>query len=122
MSMKRNKTHALTFAAVLALCGVLLAGFAPEARAQTAAAPAAQTQKILKTQFVVLHMLYQSIQVRGVNDIREIHTFQYSPGVQGKMQNIFNAGGYQYGDKVVVWYHSGEDVALKIKGKPSKAK
>jgi hypothetical protein len=36
------------------------------------------------------------------------------------MQNIFNAGGYQYGDKVEVWYRRGENVALKIKGKPSK--
>jgi len=38
------------------------------------------------------------------------------------MQRIFNAGGYQYGDKVTVWYRSGTDVALKIKGKPSNRK
>jgi hypothetical protein len=38
------------------------------------------------------------------------------------MQKIFNEGGYQYGDKVVVWYQSGSTVALNIKGKPSKKK
>ena len=52
--------------------------------------------------------------------MREIHTFTYSPQIRGKMQNIINAGGYQYGDKVVVWYRRGGDVAVKIKGKPSK--
>jgi hypothetical protein len=35
---------------------------------------------------------------------------------------VLNAGGYQYGDKVVVWYQQGSNVALKIKGKPSKTK
>jgi hypothetical protein len=67
-------------------------------------------------------MLYQSLQVRSLADIRELHTFTYSPAIRDKMQNIFNAGGYQYGDKVVVWYKRGEDVAFKIKGKPSKPK
>ncbi len=36
------------------------------------------------------------------------------------MQKVFNAGGYKYGDEVVIWYQQGTDVALKIKGKPSK--
>lgn len=54
--------------------------------------------------------------------MREIHTFTYSPSLHEKMQEIFNAGGYQYGDKVVVWYRQGTTVALNIKGKPSKKK
>jgi hypothetical protein len=116
--MTRNKTRALFFAATLALCGALLASFAPEARAQGPLANA----PIRKVRFEVLHMLYQSIQVRSLVDLREIHTFTYSPEIRDKMQNIFNAGGYQYGDKVVVWYRSGDNVALKIKGKPSKPK
>lgn len=67
-------------------------------------------------------MLYQSLQVRSLTDMREIHTFRYSPQIRDKMQGIFNAGGYQYGDKVVVWYKHGEDIAFKITGKPSKPK
>jgi hypothetical protein len=120
--MTRNKTHALFLAAAFALCSALLAGSAPEARAQNAPALAPQTQKIIKVRFEVLHMLYQSMQVRSLLDMREIHTFAYSPQIRDKMQNIFNAGGYQYGDKVDVWYRSGEEIALKIKGKPSKPK
>jgi hypothetical protein len=120
--MKRNKSRALLLAVAFVLCGVALASFAPVASAQNATSTAPQPQQIIKTQFVVLHMLYQSLQVRGLADIREIHTFTYSPGIRDKMQAVFNAGGYQYGDKVAVWYRHGTDIALKIKGKPSKTK
>jgi hypothetical protein len=120
--MTRNKTHALLLAASLVLCGAALTSSAAAGSAQSAPSPALQTQPVIKTQFVVLHMLYQVIQVRSPNDMREIHTFTYSPEIRDKMQSVFNAGGYQYGDKVVVWYRHGTDVALKIKGKPSKTK
>jgi len=120
--MTRNKTHALVLAMALVLCVAMLSSSSPEASAQSAPAPAPETQKIIKVRFEVVHMLYQSIQVRGLADMRELHTFTYSPAIRDKMQNILNAGGYQYGDKVIVWYKRGEDVAFKIKGKPSKPK
>ena len=120
--MNRNKTHAFLLAAALVLCVAVLASSAPEAAARSVPASAPQTQKIIKVRFEVLHMMYQSIQVRSLVDMRELHTFTYSPGIRDKMQNIYKAGGYQYGDKVVVWYKRGEDVAVKIKGKPSKPK
>ena len=65
-------------------------------------------------------MMYQSIQVRSATDMREIHTFTYAPEIRDQMQEVFNAGGYRYGDKIVVWYKRGGDVAFKIRGKPSK--
>jgi len=68
----------------------------------------------------VLHMLYNSIQVQAIANEREIHTFAYSDQIRDKMQKLFDAGGYQYGDKVEIWYQPGGDVALKIKGRPSK--
>jgi hypothetical protein len=117
--MTRNKTRALLLAAAFALSGAILAAFAPEAMAQSAAAPAPATGKILKTRFEVVRMLSGSLQVRSL-DMREIHTFTYSPDVREQMLQVLSSGGYQYGDKVVVWYRQGEDVALKIKGKPSK--
>jgi hypothetical protein len=120
--MTRNKTHVLSLAVALAFCAAALASSAPVASARPSPPPVPQTQPIIKTRFVVLHMLYQSIQVRILVDMRELHTFTYSPGIRDKMQNVFNAGGFQYGDKVVVWYQRGTSVALKIKGKPSKAK
>jgi hypothetical protein len=110
----------LLLAAAFALCAALLASFAPAAGAQGAPSPIPESQKIIKVRFEVLHMLYQSIQVRSLANMRELHTFTYAPEIRDKMQNIFNAGGYQYGDKVVVWYRRGGQVALKIKGKPSK--
>jgi hypothetical protein len=106
----------------IVVCVAVMASSAPEASAQSAPAPAPEAQKTIKGRFEVLHMLYQSLQVRSVADMRELHTFTYSPAIRDKMQSIFNAGGYQYGDKVVVWYKRGEDVAFKIKGKPSKPK
>jgi hypothetical protein len=118
--MTRNKNHAFLLAAALLICFVGATISTPEANAQSA--PASPTEKPLKVHFEVVHMLYQSLQVRSLTDMREIHTFTYSPAIRDKMQNIFNGGGYQYGDKVVVWYKRGQDVAFKIKGKPSKPK
>jgi hypothetical protein len=118
--MTCNRTSALFLTVALVLCGVVLANPAPVPSAQGATSPVPETQKIIKTRFEVLHMLYQSIQVRSLVDLRELHTFTYSPEIRDQMQKILNAGGYQYGDKVVVWYRRGGDVALKIKGKPSK--
>ncbi len=112
--MTRNKTHALFLAAVLALGGAFLAVPAP-----AAGAPAPQSDKIIKTHFLVTQSMYQSLQVRSTVDARELHTFTYSPQIRDQMQRIFNAGGYKFGDKVTVWYRSGTDIALKIKGKPS---
>jgi hypothetical protein len=120
--MTRNKTHALLLAAAFVLSGAVLTSSAPGAGAQSAPSLSPQTQKIIKTHFVVMHMMYQSLQVRSVADARELHTFSYSPAIRDKMQNILNAGGYQFGDNVVVWYKPGENIAYKIKGKPSKPK
>lgn len=41
---------------------------------------------------------------------------------RAKLQDIINAGGYHYGDKVTIWHKSGDDVAVKITGKLSKPK
>jgi hypothetical protein len=77
-------------------------------------------RKTVKANFEVLHMLYNSIQVRSVENMREIHTFAYSDDIRDDMQNLFNQGGFQYGDKVKIWYQPGAEIALRIKGKPSK--
>jgi len=37
------------------------------------------------------------------------------------MQKIIDKGGYQYGDKVTVYYDPATRKAMKIKGKPSKS-
>jgi hypothetical protein len=120
--MMRNKIRALSLGAALVLCGITLAGFAQGVGAQGAQATASQSQKTIKTHFLVVRMMAQSLQVSSVNNVRDLHTFTYSPKIHDKMQTLFNSGGYQYGDKVAVWYRQGTDVALKIRGKPSKKK
>jgi hypothetical protein len=118
--MKRNNLRALSLAAAIVLCGALLASFAVPVNAQDPPATDPQTSKVIKTRFVVVHMLYQSLQVRTSDDSHDLRTFTYAPAIRDEMQNILNAGGYQYGDRVTVWYKRGENVAIRIKGKPSK--
>ena len=80
----------------------------------------APAEKPVKARFQVLHMMINAIQVRSLADEREIHTFLYSDRIRDRMQALFNNGGYQYGDTVVIRYLHGSDVAMNIKGKPSK--
>jgi hypothetical protein len=77
-------------------------------------------EKPVKFRFQVLRMMTTAIQVQSVADEREIHTFAYSDQIRDQMRNLLDQGGYQYGDKVVIEYRPGTEVALKIKGKPSK--
>ena len=65
-------------------------------------------------------MTSTTIQVRSLNNQRDIRTFSYSAGIRDQMRAIYNRGGYQYGDKVEIRYQPGSEIALKIKGKPSK--
>ncbi len=65
-------------------------------------------------------MSVNSIQVRKIDNMREIHTFVYSDRIRGDMQVLFNNGGYQYGDKVKIVYQPGAEVALRIHGHHSK--
>jgi hypothetical protein len=62
-----------------------------------------------------------SIVVREQVDGRMVHTFTYAPELQAQMQKLADQGGYQYGDKVRILYQQGQTVALRVRGKPSKA-
>ena len=50
----------------------------------------------------------------------DIQTFPLSQEASAKMQKIIDKGGYQYGDKVTVYFDSTTHKALKFKGKPSR--
>jgi hypothetical protein len=76
--------------------------------------------KLVKTRFEVLHMFIDTIQVRSLVNGLEIHTFTYTDQIRYGMQAVFEQGGFQYGDLVTIWYLPRTDIALKIKGKPSK--
>jgi hypothetical protein len=59
-----------------------------------------------------------TLRARG-NDMA-LQTFPLSEAVSLKMQQIIDKGGYQYGDKVTVFYDPATLKAMQIKGKPSK--
>jgi hypothetical protein len=121
--MTQNKKVALIFVTTLVVC---FAAISARAQAPTGqiiikanSGKVAETKPI-KARFEVLHMMINAIQVRSLVDEREIHTFIYSDQIRDRMQALFNNGGFQYGDKVVIHFAPGSDVALNIKGKPSK--
>jgi hypothetical protein len=96
----------------------------PRAAAQTTTASPVMVKEVpakpiwLKAQ--VIHFDSNSIVVREEADERMIHSFTYSPKVQGQIQKALNKGGYQSGDKVKIRFQKGQTVALAIHGKPSK--
>ena len=119
--MTRNKQ----FASVLVAALVFF--LAPHSvPAQTVSAPMvvqskpARAERPVKGHFEVLHMMIDAIQVRNPDNMREIHTFVYSDRIKPRMQAMFNNSAYQYGDRVVIHYMPRSEVAVEIKGKPSK--
>jgi hypothetical protein len=120
--MTRNRKFVLFVASAFVFCSSVI-----QARAQGTPAPDVTSKKDdtsgakpLKARFEVLHMMFNAIQVRSLVNEREIHTFVYSDEIRDRMQALFNKGGYQYGDKVRILYQPGNEIALSIKGKPSK--
>src|SRR5580658_1194180 len=117
--MTRNNKFALFFVTAFVFCFATISACAQAPTApiiiKSSPPPAA---KHIKVRYEVLHMMINAIQVRSLVDQREIHTFIYSDQIRPRMQAMFNGGGYQYGDRVVIHYVRGSDVALEIKGRP----
>jgi len=68
----------------------------------------------------VMHANNAQITVRAKGNDMAIRTFPLSESASAKMQKIIDQGGYQYGDKVTVFYEPATSKAIKFKGKPSK--
>jgi hypothetical protein len=123
--MKNFKTLAIAGtlgAAMIAAAGVARAQVDPSApivvRSSTKASKNAPgTKAWLKAE--IIHADAVSMVVREQGNEMMIHTFTYGPEIGDHMQQIVDAGGYQYGDKVKIQYVRGQTVALKIRGKPS---
>jgi len=49
-----------------------------------------------------------------------LQTFSLGEKASAKMQQIIDKGGYQYGDKITVYYDPQSLKAVKFKGKPSR--
>jgi hypothetical protein len=68
----------------------------------------------------VLHANIAQVTVKAKGNDMAIQTFALSQAVAAQMQKIIDKGGYQYGDKITVYYDPQTRQALKIKGKPSR--
>jgi hypothetical protein len=82
--------------------------------------PKSKTAGLGKFEGYVMHANIAQITVRAKGNDMSLQTFTLSEQVAAKMQTIVDKGGYQYGDKVTVYYDPTSKKALKIKGKPSK--
>lgn len=82
--------------------------------------PRSKTAGLGRFDGFVMHANIAQITVRAKGDDMSLETFALSQQASAKMQTIVDKGGYQYGDKVTVYYDPTTKQALKIKGKPSK--
>jgi len=117
------KNSSAFLAAALAALSILVA--APVGAQSVGTAISVQTPPIHRKGVVwlkaeILHADARSMMVREQGNQLSIHTFTYADDIQGRMEQISEAGGYQYGDRVKIMYQPGQLVALKVRGKPSK--
>jgi hypothetical protein len=75
---------------------------------------------LTKFEGFVQHANIAQITVRAKGNDLAIQTFSLSEAAAAKMQQIIDKGGYQWGDKVTIYYDPATLKAIKFKGKPSK--
>ena len=86
----------------------------------SAVKPKPKTTGLDKFEGFVMHANNAQITVRAKGNDMAIRTFPLSQAASDKMQKIIDKGGYQYGDKVTIYYVPATSQAIKFKGKPSK--
>ena len=74
---------------------------------------------LAKFQGFVMNANAAQLTVRAKGNDMAIRSFSLSQPAAAKMQQIIDKGGYQYGDKITVYYDPQSLEAMKFKGKPS---
>jgi hypothetical protein len=74
-----------------------------------------------KFEGTIVNATVAQITVRAKGNDMTVQTFPLTPEASAKMLQIIDKGGYQYGDKVTVFFDPDSKKAFKVKGKPSKA-
>lgn len=82
--------------------------------------PKSKTAGLGRFDGYVMHANTIQITVRAKGNDMSLQTFNLSERAASEMQTIVDKGGYQYGDKVTVYYDPTSLKALKVKGKPSR--
>lgn len=83
--------------------------------------PAPKPEGQQKFEGFVMNANTAQITLRAKGNDLAIRTFSLNEQTAAKMQQIVDKGGFQYGDKVTVYYDGATLKAVKFKGKPSKA-
>lgn len=82
--------------------------------------PKPKANGLAKFEGFILHANIAQITARAKESELTILTFPLSQEASQKMQQIVDKGGYQYGDKVTIYYNPTTMQAMKFKGKASK--
>jgi hypothetical protein len=82
--------------------------------------PKSKTAGLGRFDGYVMHANTIQITVRAKGNDMSLQTFALSERASSEMQTVVDRGGYQYGDKVTVYYDPTSLKALKVKGKPSR--
>jgi hypothetical protein len=82
--------------------------------------PKPKANGLAKFEGFVVHANIAQITARAKGSDLTILTFPLSQEASQKMQQIVDKGGYQYGDKVTIYYNPTTMQAIKFKGKASK--
>ena len=75
---------------------------------------------LTKFEGTIVHANIAQITVRAKGNDLGIQTFALDEAMTAKMQKIVDNGGYQYGDKVTLYYDGSSHTVKQIKGKPSR--
>jgi hypothetical protein len=86
----------------------------------SAVKPRPKNTGLAKFEGYVMNANIAQITARAKDNETSIQTFSLSQPASLKMQMIVDKGGYQYGDKVTIYYDPTTRQAIKFKGKPSK--
>jgi hypothetical protein len=82
--------------------------------------PKPKNTGLVKFEGYVMHANPAQVTVRAKGNDLAIESFALSDAASAKMQKIIDNGGYQYGDKITVYYDAQSMTAMKFKGKPSR--
>jgi len=82
--------------------------------------PKPKLNGVVKLEGFVMNANIAQISVRAKGNDMSIQTFSLSQEASAKMQQIVDKGGFQYGDKVTIFYNPATMQAMRFKGKPSK--
>ncbi|HWY44374.1 MAG TPA: hypothetical protein VNX66_12810 [Candidatus Sulfotelmatobacter sp.] len=82
--------------------------------------PKKQQSPYAKFEGTVMNANSILITVRSKENELAVQTFTLAEEASVKMQKLVDKGGYQYGDKVTVFYDPATNKAYRVKGKASK--